>query len=152
MPHVCKASMQWMHGTVQGHTSTSVKHLQSALIHAEHLNKLQAQKHRSAAYFLCLPTSATKRCKPLTSSEAFTKAELLSSTRKHQGRQHCRVNQPAPLTAQQVKEIILRSVTRVDHPVLLDKRKVSFTDLCRTGGIVNAYRALGLAGTYQLSK
>lgn len=52
------------------------------------------------------------------------------------------------LSALQVKDIILRSVVKVDHPVLLDKKEVPFTDLCVTGGIVNAYRALQLAATY----
>jgi len=56
------------------------------------------------------------------------------------------------LTALQVKDIILRSVVKVDHPVILaanDKNtKVPFSDLCLTGGIVNAYNALQLASTY----
>lgn len=52
------------------------------------------------------------------------------------------------LRAPQVKDIILRSVVKVTQPVLLDKKKVPFTDLCRTGGIVNAYQALQLAATY----
>lgn len=52
------------------------------------------------------------------------------------------------LKARQVKDIILQSVVKVDHPVLLDKKEVPFTDLCRTGGIVNAYQALQLAATY----
>lgn len=52
------------------------------------------------------------------------------------------------LKATQVKDILLRSVVKVDHPVLLDKKEVPFTDLCRTGGIVNAYNALQLAATY----
>jgi cell wall-associated protease len=49
------------------------------------------------------------------------------------------------LSAMQVKDIILRSVVKVDHPVLLDKKEVPFADLCVTGGIVNAYRAIELA-------
>lgn len=53
------------------------------------------------------------------------------------------------LKAQQVKDIILQSVVKVSHPVLLSKKKVPFTDLCLTGGIVNAYNALELAGKYQ---
>lgn len=52
------------------------------------------------------------------------------------------------LTAQQVKDIILQSVVKVNHLVLLDKKKVPFTELCRTGGIVNAYNALELASKY----
>jgi len=56
------------------------------------------------------------------------------------------------LTAVQVKEIILKSVTKVDHNVTIRKGKttkeVPFSDLCATGGIVNAYNALKLAATY----
>jgi len=58
------------------------------------------------------------------------------------------------LTALQVKEIILKSVVPVTHKVKMkDKAKdkevsVPFTDLCKTGGIVNAYNALKLAETY----
>ncbi|MES2830156.1 MAG: S8 family serine peptidase [Bacteroidota bacterium] len=52
------------------------------------------------------------------------------------------------LTALQVKEIILKSVVKVDHLVTLNKKDVPFTDLCSTGGIVNALRALQLAATY----
>jgi subtilisin family serine protease len=52
------------------------------------------------------------------------------------------------LTAIQVKEIILRSVTKVDHPVMLNYRLKPFTNLCNTGGIVNAYQALQLADHY----
>jgi subtilisin family serine protease len=56
------------------------------------------------------------------------------------------------LTAVQVKEIILKSVTKVDHNVTVRKGKstkeVPFSDLCATGGIVNAYSALKLAATY----
>lgn len=57
------------------------------------------------------------------------------------------------LTAQQVKEIIMRSVVEVDHDVFLPgksavKTKVPFKSLCVSGGIVNAYKALKLAATY----
>jgi len=56
------------------------------------------------------------------------------------------------LTAVQVKEIILKSVTQVDHNVTIRKGKttkvVPFSALCATGGIVNAYNALKLAATY----
>lgn len=52
------------------------------------------------------------------------------------------------LSALQVKDIIMKSVVKVEHPVLLDKKPVPFTDLCITGGIVNAYQALQLAATY----
>jgi subtilisin family serine protease len=57
------------------------------------------------------------------------------------------------LTAVQVKEIILKSVVKVNHPVNVkvgeDTKSVPFTDLCLTGGIVNAYNALQLAATYK---
>ena len=56
------------------------------------------------------------------------------------------------LTALQVKDIILRSVTKVDHSVNISRNgkivNVKFTDLCNTGGIVNAYQALKLAENY----
>jgi subtilisin family serine protease len=57
------------------------------------------------------------------------------------------------LTAVQVKEIIMKSVVKVDHPVnvMVNEEPVSmsFSDLCVTGGIVNAYNALKLAATYK---
>lgn len=57
------------------------------------------------------------------------------------------------LTALQVKNIILKSVIKVNHPVTLkegaDSREVSFDELCATGGIVNAYNALKLAASYK---
>ncbi len=50
------------------------------------------------------------------------------------------------LKAEQVKDIILQSVVKVDHPVVLhagdSSRLVPFADLCQSGGVVNAYRAL----------
>jgi subtilisin family serine protease len=50
------------------------------------------------------------------------------------------------LKAAQVKDIILQSVVRIDHPVLLRTgdvlKPVAFNELCRSGGIVNAYKAL----------
>lgn len=56
------------------------------------------------------------------------------------------------LSAVQVKEIILKSVTKVTHPVTIyiDRQPivVSMTDVCNTGGVVNAYNALKLAATY----
>lgn len=56
------------------------------------------------------------------------------------------------LTASQVKDIIMKSVTKVDHKVTIktekSTRKVPFADLCISGGIVNAYDALKLAATY----
>ena len=57
------------------------------------------------------------------------------------------------LTALQVKEIIMKSVFKVDHPVILDikgkQSSVPFSSLCITGGIVNAYNALKLAEHYE---
>jgi len=53
------------------------------------------------------------------------------------------------LTAIQVKEIILNSVAKVNHEVILPgKGKVLFSELCNSGGIANAYNALKLAATY----
>ncbi len=60
------------------------------------------------------------------------------------------------LTAAQVKEIIVKSVTKVNHNVSYakgeepgaEKVSVPFSDLCISGGIVNAYNALKLAATY----
>lgn len=59
------------------------------------------------------------------------------------------------LTAVQVKEIILNSVVKVNHNVDIEGEEgaapvsVPFSDICRTGGIVNAYNALKLAATYK---
>ncbi len=58
------------------------------------------------------------------------------------------------LTALQVKEIIMKSVVKVNHNVDLAEeggaaKSVPFSDLCITGGIVNAYEALKLAATYK---
>lgn len=57
------------------------------------------------------------------------------------------------LNAVQVKDIILKSVVKVDHPVTIfedgQPKAVQMTDLCRTGGVVNAYKALQLAATYK---
>jgi len=60
------------------------------------------------------------------------------------------------LSALEVKGIILRSAVKVDHMVKVstgkDSRMVPFTELCNSGGIVNAYRALLLAANYKLNK
>lgn len=57
------------------------------------------------------------------------------------------------LKAVQVKDIILKSVVKIDHPVSImendEPKSVQMTDLCRTGGVVNAYKALELAATYK---
>ncbi|MGO4875502.1 S8 family peptidase [Pedobacter psychrotolerans] len=60
------------------------------------------------------------------------------------------------LSAAQVKEIIVKSVTKVNHNVSYKKSddenaenvSVPFSDLCISGGVVNAYEALKLAATY----
>jgi len=50
------------------------------------------------------------------------------------------------LTAIQVKEIIMRSVVKVNHKVLNGGSKmVDFSSICISGGIVNAYEAVKLA-------
>jgi len=53
------------------------------------------------------------------------------------------------LSALQVKDIILRSVTRVDHAVYVVKNQqkllIPFSELCVSGGVVNVYNALKLA-------
>lgn len=52
------------------------------------------------------------------------------------------------LTAKQMKLIIEESVTKIDFPVNkpgVKGQKVAMTELCRTGGIVNAYNALVMA-------
>jgi subtilisin family serine protease len=56
------------------------------------------------------------------------------------------------LTATQVKEIIMKSVVKISHNVVITdgdtKKEVPFADICVTGGVVNAYNALQLAATY----
>jgi subtilisin family serine protease len=57
------------------------------------------------------------------------------------------------LTVLQIKEIILKSVVKVDRKVKYENERgetvhVPFADLCVSGGIVNAYNALKLAETY----
>ena len=57
------------------------------------------------------------------------------------------------LKAVQVKDIILKSVVKVNHNVTYLKGtesvSVPFSEICITGGIVNAYNALKLAATYK---
>jgi subtilisin family serine protease len=57
------------------------------------------------------------------------------------------------LTAVQVKDIILKSVVKVNHHVFLVKGNqpvdVLFSDLCSSGGIINAYQALQMAANYK---
>jgi len=56
------------------------------------------------------------------------------------------------LTAIQVKDIIMRSVVKPTHTVNVQDgkttKKVLLSDICTSGGIVNAYNALKLAATY----
>lgn len=52
------------------------------------------------------------------------------------------------LSAKRIKFIIEQSVTKIDFPVIKPKSngvKVAMTELCITGGIVNAYKALQMA-------
>ena len=57
------------------------------------------------------------------------------------------------LTAVKVKEIILKSVVKINHNVNYlkgtEQVSVPFAEICVTGGIVNAYNALKLAATYK---
>lgn len=57
------------------------------------------------------------------------------------------------LTAVQVKEIILKSAVKINHNVTYIKdgkpTSVPFSEICVTGGVVNAYNALKLAATYK---
>lgn len=56
------------------------------------------------------------------------------------------------LKATEVKQIIMQSVVKPNHPVVIgkgDKRlTVNLSDICVTGGIVNAYQALQLAENF----
>lgn len=56
------------------------------------------------------------------------------------------------LTAVQVKDIIMKSVIKINHNINYLKGEtpisVAFSELCISGGIVNAYNALKLAATY----
>lgn len=51
------------------------------------------------------------------------------------------------LTAEQVKDVIMRSAVKQNQKVKVpgSDKKVSFSDLCRTGGTVNAYKAIQMA-------
>ena len=56
------------------------------------------------------------------------------------------------LTATQVKDVIMKSVRKIDHNVNCIEnghtKSISFSSLCVSGGIVNAYQALQLAAIY----
>jgi subtilisin family serine protease len=60
------------------------------------------------------------------------------------------------LTANQVKDILMQSAVKVKGKVFLpgkeSKRKVKMTDLCRSGAIINAYRAVEMAEKITSSK
>ena len=53
------------------------------------------------------------------------------------------------LTASQVKYVIEKSVTTLDSTTLVvkpgSKSKVKITELCKSGGVINAYKAIELA-------
>lgn len=56
------------------------------------------------------------------------------------------------LKAVQVKDIILQSVVKPAHTVIVkmgnEQKKVYLNDICTSGGVVSAYQALKLAATY----
>ncbi|WP_129714550.1 S8 family peptidase [Pedobacter sp. SYP-B3415] len=57
------------------------------------------------------------------------------------------------LTPAQVREILMKSVVKVNHKVKYKNERdetvrVPFADICVSGGVVNAYQALKLAATY----
>lgn len=57
------------------------------------------------------------------------------------------------LTPAQVRDVIMKSVVKVNHKVKLKNElgetiRLPFADICVSGGIVNAYNALKLAATY----
>ncbi|TDO19616.1 S8 family peptidase [Pedobacter duraquae] len=56
------------------------------------------------------------------------------------------------LTAVQVKDVIMKSVVKVNHNVNIKSgeilKSVPFKDICVSGGIVNAFNALSLAARY----
>ncbi|MDQ6257859.1 S8 family serine peptidase, partial [Campylobacter jejuni] len=59
-------------------------------------------------------------------------------------------------TAVDVKDIIMKSVSKVTRKVKYTNEKeevlrVNFSELCISGGIVNAYNALKMAETYKSS-
>jgi cell wall-associated protease len=58
------------------------------------------------------------------------------------------------LKPQDLRDIIIKSVVKVNHKVKLknergESLKVPFSDLCNSGGVVNLYNALKLAETYK---
>ena len=59
------------------------------------------------------------------------------------------------LTAVQVKDIILKSVVKVEQKVKIredgERKKVKLSDICTSGGVVNAYNALQMASKVSAS-
>ena len=57
------------------------------------------------------------------------------------------------LSAVQVKDIIMKSVVKPTHPVVIAvdgvSKTVQLSDICVSGGVVNAYQALELAAKYK---
>ncbi|MFC4209539.1 S8 family serine peptidase [Pedobacter lithocola] len=58
------------------------------------------------------------------------------------------------LKPEQVRDIIMKSVTKVEHKIKYknekgDNVRVPFNEICVSGGIVNAYKALKLAESYR---
>lgn len=61
------------------------------------------------------------------------------------------------LKPSELRDIIIKSVTKVNHKVKYKNEKgenvrVPFSEICLSGGIVNAYNALKMAETYKLAK
>ncbi|RZJ73131.1 MAG: peptidase S8 [Flavobacterium sp.] len=61
------------------------------------------------------------------------------------------------LKPSEVRDIIIKSVTKVEHKIKYKNEKgenvrVPFSEICVSGGIVNAYNALKLAESYKLAK
>lgn len=61
------------------------------------------------------------------------------------------------LTALEIKDIIMKSVAKVNHPVMVKDRvgvlqRVLMSDICVSGGIVNAFNALQYAEEYSKNK
>lgn len=61
------------------------------------------------------------------------------------------------LSPAKVREIIMKSVSKVNHKIRYKNERdenvrVLFSEICVSGGIVNAYNALKLAESYELSK
>lgn len=53
------------------------------------------------------------------------------------------------LSAIEVKNILMQSVEKVQHNVIIGRKPIPFASICRSGGIVNVYNAIKLASQYQ---